>query len=224
MAAEPVRWTAVIRVAIVVEGETEEEFVKAVLAAHIETYDIALQPVRPRGRGQPSGGAISVDRLASHMAKLYWNFDFVTSLVDLYGFRGRQENETADELERRINAAINDYVQRDWDRSRVFSYVQKHEFEGLLFSEVDAFSNVLSLSARSIASLQSVRSSFSTPEDIDDGPATAPSKRIMQLVPGYRKRTYGPLLAAEIGLTRIRYECTRFDSWISRLESLTTRP
>lgn len=164
---------------------------------------------------------ITVDRLANQMARLHRNFDFVTSLVDLYGCRGRLEHENIEELERRIDSAIDERIAHDWNRSSVFAYVQKHEFEGLLFSEVGAFANVLNPSARSIESLRDVRASFPTPEDIDDGPETAPSKRIIQLVPGYRKRTYGPLLANEIGLTRIRDECPRFDSWISRLESLS---
>ena len=210
-----------IRVAIVVEGETEEEFVKHVLTDHLTSHHVIAQPIKPSGRVGPSGGTITVDRLANQMARLHWNFDFVTSLVDLYGFRGRLEHENIEELERRIDSAFDERIAHDWNRSSVFAYVQKHEFDGLLFSEVGAFANVLNPSARSIESLRDVRASFPTPEDIDDGPETAPSKRIIQLVPGYRKRTYGPLLANEIGLTRIRGECPRFDSWISRLESLS---
>ena len=105
----------------------------------------------------------------------------------------------------------------------MFSYVQKYEFEGLLLSDVDAFAEVPSIPAASIESLRRIRAEFATPEDIDDGPATAPSKRIVQLVPGYRKRLYGPIIAEETGLTRIREECPRFDSWINRLESLATQ-
>ena len=213
-----------IRVAIVVEGETEEEFVKSVLANHLHSCGVAPQPVKPRGRSGPSGGGISVDRLAGQMARLRWNFDFTTSLVDLYGFRGRREHETIEELERRIEDAVDDRAAGNWDRSRVFAYVQRHEFEGLLFSEVEVFETIVDVEPSSIASLRQVRSSFPTPEDIDDGPDTAPSKRIMQVVPGYRKRLYGPILAEETGLTTIRKECPRFGSWISRLESLTQTP
>lgn len=209
--------------AIVVEGETEEEFVKAVLMDYLSTHGVASHPIRLRGRSGPSGGTISVDRLAGQMARLQWNFDFVTSLVDLYGFRGRQEHEQVEELERRIDTAVDERIARDWDRSRVFSYVQKHEFEGLLFSKVSAFLEIPDIPYGSIESLQSTRAGFLTPEDIDDGPETAPSKRILKLVPGYRKRLYGPLIAEETGLTRIREECPRFNSWVSRMESLATQ-
>ena len=209
-----------MRLAILVEGETEEEFVKQVLAKYLFSCGVIPQAVMPRRRGITSGGARPVNQLASQMYKLCWNFDFVTSLFDLYGFPGRPSGESVEGLEHRINAEVDKLFGDDWDRSRVFAYVQKHEFEGLLFSDVRAFTLVSGVSKKSIQSLKDIRASFPTPEDIDDGPTTAPSKRILKLVPGYRKRLYGPLLAEEAGLARIRAECPRFDSWVSRLASL----
>lgn len=102
----------------------------------------------------------------------------------------------------------------------MFAYVQRHKFEGLLFSDVEVFVQWLDVPRRSIKCLREIRACFPTPEDIDDGPATAPSKRILKLVPNYRKLRYGPILAEATGLARIRAECPRFDSWVSRLESL----
>ena len=205
-----------IRLAIAVEGETEEEFVKTVLASYLRDRKIEPQPILPRRRG----GNISVERLAPEMARLQWTFDFVTSLVDYYGFRDRRDEEGVEALEERIDAAIDREICRDWDRSRVFAYVQRHEFEGLLFSEVHTFERLLDVPPREMEELLSIRAAFETPEDIDDGRDTAPSKRIAGVLPSYRKKTYGPLLAQDTGLARIRTECPRFDAWVSRLESL----
>ena len=69
------------------------------------------------------------------------------------------------------------------------------------------------------AGLQKVRDQFPTPEDINDSPITAPSKRVMDLVPGYEKPLLGTLAALQIGLGRIRQECPHFDAWVARLES-----
>ncbi|MEM9217980.1 MAG: DUF4276 family protein [Cyanobacteria bacterium P01_F01_bin.150] len=57
---------------------------------------------------------------------------------------------------------------------------------------------------------------------INDGPETAPSKRIISLFPRYKraKRTFGPQLAETIGLSKIRQHCHHFDQWVSKLESL----
>ena len=100
----------------------------------------------------------------------------------------------------------------------LFPYVQVHEFEGLLFSHVDAFETLFD--DVPVADLKSIRLAFKTPEDINDSQATAPSKRIETHIQGYRKRLHGPLLAERIGLDRIRTECPRFDEWLCRLESL----
>ena len=93
-----------------------------------------------------------------------------------------------------------------------------HEFEGLLFSDVDAFERLFR--DPPITDLRSIRSAFDTPEDINDSAKTAPSKRIARLIRSYRKTLDGPLLALEIGLERIRSECPGFDAWLRRLESL----
>ena len=75
-----------IRLAISVEGKTEEEFVKVVLAEHLRAKGVEPQPVLIG-----TGGNVTVQRLTSDMAKLYWSFDAVTSLVDFYGFRGKAD-------------------------------------------------------------------------------------------------------------------------------------
>ncbi len=63
-----------------------------------------------------------------------------------------------------------------------------------------------------------IRREVGTPEEIDDRPEYAPSKRIVNLFPGYRKPLHGPLTAGRIGLDRIRDECPHFAAWVARLE------
>ena len=101
----------------------------------------------------------------------------------------------------------------------IYPYVQKHEFEGLLFSDVSSFQN-LDVSDEVLSNLLSISCQFTTPEDINDNTDTAPSKRIEHLIPEYDKRADGPLLALEIGLDTVRSECPRFNQWVTRLESL----
>ena len=202
------------RLVISVEGETEEEFVKTSLAPHFRDRGIHATPVllgraRRRVRG---GGNVTIGRLASELRHLRTSFDAVTSLVDFYGFRGKR-NMSPDDLIQ----AIHDGTGRPDDGS-VFPYVQVHEFEGLLFSHVDAFESVFRDAP--IADLTSVRLGFNTPEDINDQRETAPSKRLAKLIDGYRKRLHGPILADLIGLERMRKQCPRFDGWLRRIESL----
>ena len=205
-----------IRLAISVEGPTEEEFVKRVLAEHLRVMKVEPQPISLDGN-------VTVERLASDVARLVWDFDFVTSLVDFYGFRDKN-NATREELEQHILETVYKKVNRAWDQSQVFPYVQQYEFEGLLFSNVSAFANAINASDERVEELRRIRARFPTPEDINDSRDTAPSKRIMGVIPGYRKVVAGSLVAMETGLETIRSECPRFDDWVRRLESLGNPP
>ena len=204
-----------IRLAISVEGETEERFVKQVLVDHLRANGVEPVPILPHHRG----GNISVDRLAPTMADLLWHFDFVTSLVDFYGFRGKS-NLTPQGLEACIDQEVTKRINRSSNESTVFSYVQRHEFESLLYSDTNVFAMLYHAPHEAVTILQKIRNQFRTPEDINDNPETAPSKRILRVIPRYDKRNDGPDLAVAIGLNVIRKECHRFDEWVTRLESL----
>ena len=191
-----------IRLAISVEGQTEEEFSKSILTTHLRSHGIELQPVLlGRARSHSTGGGnVSVVRLASEMEHLYHSFDAVTSLVDFYGFRDKRDN-TAEELE----ALIRDTIQRRLGASqeRVLPYVQMHEFEGLLFSDAQGFLVMPHATPETVGQLRDIRARFATPEDINDNTDTAPSRRINQIFQHYRKALHGPLVASEIGLGAI---------------------
>ena len=205
-----------IRLAIVVEGETEKSFVDRVLAPHLVHFHVAAAPTMPGKQG----GDMRIERLAPAMARLTWNFDAVTSLVDFYGFRGRSSGETADGLVQRLHDAVDRQPSRYPCGPQLFGYVQLHEFEALLFSDVRAFSVMLEVTPPAIRNLGKAVSGFATPEDINDHPATAPSKRIAEAIPRYGKLRDGPAIAEAIGLASIRAECPRFNEWVARLESL----
>jgi hypothetical protein len=204
----------VIRLAIVVEGQTEEEFVNKVLASHLRTHGVEPKPIL-LGSG---GGNITVERVASHMARLFWSFDRVTSMVDLYGFRDR-EQASREDLQQRIRSEVDRRIRSSYDQSRVFPYVQRYEFEGLLFSDVAVFGELEDAAADLVMKLSEIRSRFETPEDINDGEQTHPSRRIEDLMPSYHKRVHGSDLARSMGLATIRAECPGFDEWVGRLES-----
>ena len=209
-----------IRVAISVEGQTEEEFVNQVLAGHLRRSSVEPTPILlGRARGRFGGGNVSVERLVSEIVYLLGSFDAVTSFVDFYGFH-RKEDKTVDELEKQVFREINTKIAHKSDETRVYPYVQQYEFEGLLFSDVNAFAKLIDVSHKSIQALQNIRSQFQTPEDINDNSETAPSKRIKKIVPRYKKKVDGPLLAMEMGLDKIRTECPRFNVWVTSLESL----
>jgi hypothetical protein len=129
---------------------------------------------------------------------------------------------TIDEKARCVEDAVRDDVATEmgnrFDSDRFIPFVVMHEFEGLLFSDCAAFSRGIERPDLEIR-LREVRDGFATPEEINDSPDTAPSKRVEALVPGYQKPLLGVLAVLEIGLARIREECPHFNGWLRRLES-----
>lgn len=104
-------------------------------------------------------------------------------------------------------------------RSRFVPYIQLHEFEGLLFSDISVFQTNFTKNELNFSLLESAVNSARTPEEINNGPSTAPSERLKKAISGYDKVTDGAFLALEIGLETIREKCILFNEWIERLET-----
>ena len=107
----------------------------------------------------------------------------MTSLVDIDGFRDKGER-SVEALQEHLAREIQKEIP---DSRRMFPYVQRHEFEGLLFSDTNAFRAVALASEQYIEVLSKIRRQFKAPEDINDDPEGAPNKRIERTVRGYRR-------------------------------------
>ena len=204
-----------VRVGMIVEGLTELEFVNYVLAPHLIAKDMYIFP-KTIGKG---GGNVTLNQLSKDMSSFYWKYDFVTALVDFYGFRGKQDREP-DELLDAILHAIQERIGARWDKRKVIPYVQVHEFEALLFSDVNAFSAIPAISQAEIDELYTVKSQFLDPEKINDDFFTAPSKRIQKIYNDYNKPNHGRRVAETIGIDKMREQCPRFNEWLEQLEAL----
>ena len=154
-----------------------------------------------------------------------------TTMVDYYGlpqtgsraWPGREAAgvlpfaQKAFTVERALSEDIYRELGQGFDPDRFVPYVMMHEFEGLLFSDCERFSEGIGRPDLAVA-FQLVRDQFSSPEEINDSPVTAPSKRVEQLVSGYEKPLLGTLAVLEIGLEAIRRECPHFRQWLTLLE------
>ena len=211
MAKECFGGVTLTRVAVLVEGPTEGAFVKQILARHLLNRGVYAVE-------RPLGGDVSVCKMARDIRQYSRAFEVVTSLVDYYGFKGKGEL-SVQQLERKVSMEARNRMPGG-TKCTICPYVQRHEFEGLLFSDVEAFGQLPEVNASTVRRLKRIRDRFQTPEDINDGFATAPSKRIKNLIPTYDKVVNGLELAEWATLARIRRECKRFNAWVAWLESL----
>ena len=140
--------------------------------------------------------------------------------MDYYGFKNANGRPKA-QLEQNILNEAQTLSTRNLEAYRVRPYVQMHEFEALLFSDISKF-ELLSdnWNNESQTQLQQICDTFETPEDINDSAQTAPSKRLDAIFPGYSKISDGLLIAKDIGLDTIREKCPLFNQWIGELEKL----
>jgi len=91
-----------------------------------------------------------------------------------------------------------------------------HEFETLLFSEPNGFIKVF----KTTNELQNLFRNFTNPEEINNNPTTAPSKRILKIYPKYQKVTDGIIIAKQIGIKKMMQKCRHFDNWITSMQNV----
>lgn len=216
-----------VKVLILVEGQTEEAFIKNLLAAYLRNRGIVVVPVivatkRLLTGDKQRGGYVPYARLRVEVLRLLNDSSAarVTTMLDYYGlapeFPGRSTPVGKAASERVA------WVERAWaadiNNPRFLPYLALHEFEAMLFAAPSEIATGFGEPAIQ-STLQAIRASFKTPEDVNDHEATAPSKRLGRLFPGYNKPFYGELIAERIGIEHIRTECPHFAEWLRQLEA-----
>jgi hypothetical protein len=225
------------RLLIHVEGQTEESFVNEVLRdclvsagyQSVSARIVGNARLRQRRGGIRPWPSVRKD-IINHLRQ-----DpgcIATTMVDFYALpqhgdgawpgRASASGIGAALKASCVEAALAENLSKEagpgFNPTRFVPFVVMHEFEGLLFSDCQAFSQGIGR-AELRAHFQRIRDDFPTPEDINDSPVTCPSRRVRDLVPGYEKPLFGTLAAMEIGLSRIRTQCAHFDDWLQQLES-----
>jgi hypothetical protein len=218
-----------VELQVLCEGLTERNFVTKVLKPHLAPHRVFARALGlgPLGQG---GGVVAHGTLLRNIKNEVGrarDHQWVTTMIDLYALPrdypgwARVGSESGVARAQRIEAGMAEAL----PNRRFLPFVMVHEFEALVLVDVDripaAFPDGEAASApellrRSIGNL--------APEEIDDGPTTAPSKRIIRALPAYAamKSIAGPEITAAIGMGELRAACPHFDQWVARLEELAS--
>jgi hypothetical protein len=218
---------------VVCEGQTEETFVRNVLAPQFYSIGLNLIPELIETSPGRKGGALSYERVKRHLRNTLRQRSepWVTTLIDLYRLDHRfpryEESRKQSDISAKVRV-LNDGLLRDvvaeagCRSERFIPHIQPYEFEALLFSDVDALTRIESSWAGAVGILNDVRNRVETPEHINSDPENKPSAHLERNLksPKYRKTLHGPGAAEKIGLSRIERECPVFAEWLARLRRL----
>ena len=221
------------RVVVICEGQTEETFVRDVLASHFSPSGLYLDAQTIETSPGYRGGALNYDRVQRQLRNTLRQktAPVVTTFFDLYrldkrfpGFDAAMAQSSMEAKVEALNAALaSDIVAlAECDPARFLPHIQPHEFEALLFSDVETLTSVERSWARNTVELSTIRQQAQTPEHINDQPETKPAAHLERLLksPRFSKVDHGPIAAARMGLPCLERECLHFAAWLRRLREL----
>jgi hypothetical protein len=223
------------RLYLFAEGATEQTFADTLLKPHLANLTVYLHPpvliahAKKKGKVHRGGSRkyLPMKNDILRFLKQEKGGDvFFTTMIDLYGihaqFPGLSEAEKLRHMPAKRVEALEEAFAKDIGDERFLPYIQLHEFEAYLFSDPTKLRDFYEHHEKQIAALKAIADAHATPELIDDGQHSAPSKRIVAELPDYEdaKSVIGPQVAELIGLNVIRGKCPHFATWLSRLEKL----
>lgn len=207
-------------VIIICEGPTEEVFCSNLLSQYLQNscrIEIRLL-----------GGNCNWQRIKDMVEKALKQQKnaLVTTFFDYYGVKTKKFpnwKETVGinkaNVRERIEILENGMLEEiDSNlRYRFIPYVQLHEFEALLFNNIEVFDEMFEFEQYDRAELLNIFNEFPDPEMIDQGTETSPSHRLIKIIPAYRKVIQGNAIAEKIGIEQIRQKNKHFNDWIEQL-------
>lgn len=207
------------------EGQTEESFVNDVLYPYFSRMDIYVTPIIHKTKRTPTkafkGGVSRYAPIKDELIKLCQDSTcIVTTMFDYYAMPDDTPSIDHQDIDiyKRVDF-IENAVNEDIGCKNLLFNLVLHEFEALLFSEPQAFEHIAN--DKVVRQLQAIRNSVDTPEHINNSAATAPSKRIQNVVNGYSKVRQGIIVAKYIGIDKMMSECKHFSAWIDKIVDFT---
>jgi hypothetical protein len=224
-----------IRLFFYVEGQTEQAYVDRVLKDHLARFEVMVERAIRVSTGKKHGVVYRgggrhyapMKKDLHNLLRQHKGEDVrFTTILDLYklyvDFPGTEEaNKLRHVPYDRVKKLENAFAV-DVSDPRLIPHIQLFEFETILFCEPDAFAFYYENREKNIGELKKIAESVKTPELINDGEQSAPSKRIARFFPDYpdAKPDAPAVISEGISLEVVRKKCPHFNQWLGTLESL----
>lgn len=217
-----------IEVMTIVEGATEEDFIRKILAPYLGIKNIGMYATQVSKPGQ-KGGDVRFERVKNdivyHLKQR--NDTFVALFLDYYGLTHwpgldlingcSSPSQIEEVLVRSTMNRIKDLLPDRQVEKRFVPFFMVHEFEALLFSDSAILARRLGIEKKHVD--KTLEQFSGKPEMINNSRDTAPSKRLQAWMPAYKKTITGIPIAEEIGIDKMRLAAPLFDAWLKSLEA-----
>ncbi|MEG1378974.1 MAG: DUF4276 family protein [Bacteroidales bacterium] len=206
------------RLVFLVEGDTEVILVNNHIIPFLYGLgfknQMNVQTIISNRKLHSKGGNINYSYLKNDVKRIFAQGNvIITTFLDFFRLPNDFPGYTEEASKiGQIENAVKDDLQK-YGLS-IYPYIQKHELEALMFSSMDGFELVVE-DINALANLRELVE-LNSPEDINGGRDTAPSKRLMSLFP-YEKTIDGELILEMVGLDQMKSQCPRFNNWLTKL-------
>ena len=219
---------------VVCEGSSECEFVKQILGPYIgerTAWNLILLPrVIENGRNAKKGIKYSGCLLKYQKAKddilrcmsegrpVTTMFDYYALPTDFPGYEEAKKQALDINQVEFLESCIKEDLsacEPKYPKHWLLPYIQLHEFEALFYADLQSLKSLYIEHAEEIDVLQAEVSGMK-PEEINNSPETAPSKRLLKHLP-YQKGAEVVIPLKSIGIDRLMQECPHFSQWVESI-------
>lgn len=211
------------RIVFIVEGDTELCFIEKRIIPYLYSKGCSIamnaQKITTNRRLNKSGGNVCFDYLQNEIKNTAAQGNvLITTFVDFFRLPNDFPSYTADstkivEIEKGMRQALEPIIGPMF----FLPYIQRHEIEALMYVKIDGFEIVID-DENQLESIRKILAEYPYPEDINGGPDTAPSKRLLEIYPQYKKTFDAELIFEVLDIDEIRSKCPRFHEWLGKLE------
>ena len=211
------------RVIFIVEGDTEISFIQKCIMPYLYqkgfTNPMNAQKIITNRKKNKKGGNVAFEYLKNDIERVAATRNvLITTFLDFFRLPTDFSGYTTDSLKiEQIEEAVRENISSIIDRANFLPYIQRHEIEALMYTNMDGFNYVVD-KEESLNKLKEIINQYANPEDINSGSETAPSKRLMKIFP-YQKTTDGEIILEALPIDDIRSKCPRFNEWLENLEN-----
>lgn len=205
------------RLVFIVEGDTEVLFINGSVIPYL--YNLGFinpmnaQTIITNRKQHKKGGVVNYQYLKNDIGRVLAQDNvIITTFIDFFRLPTNFPNYTTDS---KLIDEIEEGVFADIDSLDFIPYIQRHEMEALMFSEISGFDFVID-DPKKLDEIQNIINSYHNPEDINSRPEHAPSKRLEHIFK-YDKVIDSEMIFDFLSMEQIMEKCPRFKIWIDKL-------